>query len=451
MARVSTIPAGVPFVDALASGLLAEANGDMLALADMLLLLPNRRACRSLRDAFWRAGAGKALALPSIQPIGDLDPDDLLIDADSELDLPPAIGGLRRRLLLTRLLAPLGWTTVQAGRLAEDLAGLLDELQTERVSFDALDELVPEMFADHWQKSLGILQVTGRHWPAVLAEEGALDPAERRHRVLTALAERWVAAPPAKRIIAAGSTGSIPATRTLLKAIVDLPNGEVVLPGLDQTLDDASWEALTAQHPQHGLKQLLTSLEMHHSQVELWQDVNEVDVRQELQLPELLRPELLRPELLRPELLRDVMQPSGLAGGWEVAGPVDPKALDGLTLAVHPDPATEATAIALRLRAALLEEGRTAALITPDRTLARRVVVEIRRFGIEIDDSAGVPLDQTAPGSFLLLAARLVLDEIRPVALLSLLKHPLMRAGSSRSWRVQGQGRWIVSACVDQL
>ncbi len=419
MVRVSTIPAGVPFVDALASGLLAEADGDALALADMLVLLPNRRACRSLRDAFWRAGQGKALALPTIQPIGDLDPDELLIDAECELDLPPAIGGLRRRLLLTRLLSPLGWTADQAGRLAEDLASLLDELQTEQVPFETLEGIVPAMFADHWQQSLRVLQVVGRHWPAVLADEGALDPAERRHRVLTALADRWVAAPPAKRIVAAGSTGSIPATRALLKVIASLPKGEVLLPGLDPEIDDASWRAITPQHPQHGLKDFLDVLEMDRHQVEPWHPVDQTfegDGRADG-----------RPGS-RSTLLRDVMLPSGVEGGWKTAA-IDPEALTGLSLAEHADFAGEATAVALRLRAALLEEGRTAALITPDRALARRVVVELRRFGIAIDDSAGVPLDRTASGSFLLLTAHLVLDEVRPVALLSVLKHPLMRAG----------------------
>ena len=191
MLRVSTIPAGVPFVDALAKGLLAETGGDPLALADILVLLPNRRACRSLRDAFLRAGGGKALALPAIQPIGDLDPDDLMPDAESELDLPPAIDGLRRRLLLTRLLLRakrLDLTTDQAGRLADDLASLLDELQTERVAFDALGDLVPEMFAKHWQQSAELLQIILLHWPAVLAEEKAIDPAERRHLILTGIA-----------------------------------------------------------------------------------------------------------------------------------------------------------------------------------------------------------------------------------------------------------------------
>ena len=123
------------------------------------------------------------------------------------------------------------------------------------------------------------------------------------------------------------------------------------------------------------------------------------------------------------------MQPGGLESGWGATNGIDPASIQGLTLVDHPDLATEALTITLRLRAALLEEGRRAALITPDRALARRVVIELKRFGIHIDDSAGVPLDQTTSGSFLLLIARLIIDEVRPVALLSVLKHPLMRAG----------------------
>ncbi|MGI9499344.1 MAG: double-strand break repair protein AddB [Geminicoccaceae bacterium] len=418
---MSTIPAGVPFVDALARGLLAEANGDMLALADMLVLLPNRRACRSLRDAFWRCGEGKALALPAIQPIGDIDPDDLLIDPESDIDLPPAIGGLRRRFILTRHFVRAGRSVEQAGRLADDLIDLLDELQTERVSFDALADLVPDHLAAHWQKSLAILKVLVSFWPDMLADECALDPAERRHRVLTALAARLTASEPASRIIAAGSTGSIPATRELLKVIASLPNGEVVLPGLDGELDNASWQALAPQHPQHGLKILLATLGVGRGDVVCWQGA-----RDDNSAPGD------RGRIARQMLFRAVMVPGEIEGGFQEAAPFDPSALDGLSLAEHPDASVEALAIALRLRAALLEEGRTAALITPDRALARRVVVELRRFGIDIDDSGGAPLDQTAPGSFLLLAARLVIEGIRPVALLSVLKHPLMRAGLDR-------------------
>ena len=70
------------------------------------------------------------------------------------------------------------------------------------------------------------------------------------------------------------------------------------------------------------------------------------------------------------------------------------------------NPREEATAIALILREALETPGKTAALVTPDRDLAQRVAEQMRRWGVEIDDSAGVPLGQAAVGRFLRLVER---------------------------------------------
>ncbi len=410
MARVSTIPTGIAFVDALAQGLLAEVWAEPLALADYRVLLPNRRAGLALRAAFLRAAGGRALILPRIQPIGDLDADELLLDGSIEADLPPAIDNLSRRLLLARLLAPLGWPPERAFQLAGDLAALLDELQTEDVPLAALDRLVPDDLAEHWQQSRQILAILGERWPEILAAQAALDPAARRNQVLAALAARWQAAPPAGRIVAAGSTGSMPATRHLLATIAALPRGEVVLPGLDRGLDEASWQALPPSHPQAALQGLLTALGIARSEVADWPGTAAAADAPRVRLLSLA----LRPAASFAPVADQPLLAAGLAG---------------LSLSVQPDLGSEARAIALRLRAWLEQPGRSAALITLDRQLARRVAAELRRWRITIDDSAGTPLDQTAPGSFLLLTLRLLVEGPSPIALLAALKHPFAQAG----------------------
>ncbi len=413
---VATIAAGLPFVDALAAGLLAEAGDDRLALADMLVLLPTRRACRSLGEAFLRRAGGQGLLLPRIRPIGEIEAEELLLDGTLELTLPPAIAPLRRQLLLARLLSPLDWPLEHALRLAGELGGLLDELQTERVPFGALDRLVPDALAEHWQTSRELLAIIAEAWPRALADEGALDPAERRHRLLTALAERWRAEPPPARIVAAGSTGSIPATRALLQVIARLPQGTVVLPGLDQDLDDASWQHLEASHPQYGLKQLLEALSTERAAVTRWAAPGMPDC-----------------DPARARFLSEVMRPSATVGAWQDLPPPPAAAISDLIVEEHVDLPSEALALALRMRAALEMPGGTAALVTPDRHLARRVAVELQRWGIEVDDSAGTPLDQTPPGAFLLLTARLIAAGVNPVVLLAILKHPLAGDGRERS------------------
>ncbi len=81
------------------------------------------------------------------------------------------------------------------------------------------------------------------------------------------------------------------------------------------------------------------------------------------------------------------------------------------------------------MRAALEMPERTASLVTPDRALARRVAAELKRWDIEIDDSAGVPLDQTPPAVFLRLILEAAGAELAPLPLLALLKHPLAAGG----------------------
>lgn len=82
--------------------------------------------------------------------------------------------------------------------------------------------------------------------------------------MLKAQADAWRANPPAGPVIAAGSTGTIPATADLLEVIANLPQGCIVLPGLDQEMDDESWTAASIDdgHPQHGLASLLTKLKL---------------------------------------------------------------------------------------------------------------------------------------------------------------------------------------------
>ncbi|MEI9982581.1 MAG: hypothetical protein WDN69_04835 [Aliidongia sp.] len=85
----------------------------------------------------------------------------------------------------------------------------------------------------------------------------------------------------------------------------------------------------------------------------------------------------------------------------------------------------EAVAVALLLRRVLETPAATGMLVTPDRGLARRVAAELRRWNVEIDDSAGTPLNQTAPGTLLRLLAEAAAEQLAPVPLLALLKHPL--------------------------
>ena len=441
---VYTIPPGMPFVDALAAGVLARPEAglpdggggdaaagvataadlpDPLALARVTILLPTRRACRSLSEAFGRLSAGRLLLLPLMMPLGDLDEEEIDLSAAMEAPpgagatLPPAIPGLRRQLMLSRLILARGskaWdeppTADQAARLAAELAKLLDQVQTERLGFEGLAGLVPEELARHWQETLEFLSILTENWPKILAGEGCLDGAQRRNRVIEAQAEAWRRSPPACPVIAAGSTGSIPATADLLKVVANLEKGCVILPGLDTGMADEAWRSLAQSHPQYGLARLLDHIGVARDAVGDWQ-----------------APGIDRTGPARAALINRALRPPG--GGGEDRFRTGDDALEGVVRLDCPSPQEEAGAIALMMRSVLEEPDETAALVTPDRDLARRVAAELKRWGVEVDDSAGVPLAATPVGTFLRLLAAMAANDAAPFSLLQALKHPMASGG----------------------
>ena len=319
--KVYSIPAGVSLVDALAAGLIAQYGGPPETLACVLVLVPTRRAVRSLREAFLRQSGGKALILPAIRPLGDVDEDDLALSglAEAELvaDLPPAIPPLLRRLTLARRIhaasGQLGTMgDEQAAQLADALAVFLDEVATAEADFDDLEGLVEDSeLSLHWQTTLAFLRAVIADWPQALERMGYLDPARRRRLLMDRLAEHWEHTPPAGPVIAAGSTGTIPATARLLARIAAMPQGAVVLPGLDIVKGGDAWAVVEPSHPPHALKTLLERLGIGRDGVAPW--------------PFAAGPDLPEGSAARRRLLSTALLPAEATTHWaELPAPTEP-------------------------------------------------------------------------------------------------------------------------------
>lgn len=462
--HIFTVPAGTAFLDALAAAILRGdlpfAGGAAPSLVDlprMTLLLPTRRATRALQDAFLRAGGGRAMLLPKILPIAEGQEDLTLLSGIASVEtlgsgadpVPPAVSAMERLLVLTQLI--IRWSEVmrrplaadsaldpfvaagsntpaQAAHLAAELARLMDMVETENVSLYELDSLVPEEFSEHWQHTLNFLRIVTEFWPIHLQERGFISPTGRRNALLLAEAKRLRETPPVGPVIVAGVTGSIPATVELMRAVAALPHGAIVLPGLDMTLDAQSWDAIAPdnldasrhpEHPQYGLKRLLDSLGIARDSVSVLAGTT----------PDTA-------SAARLALITEAMRPASTTARWHgyIQSATDDASdihagLEGLSLIEAPTQQDEAEAIALILREALETPGRTAALVSPDRLLARRVAVRLEAWGIAVDDSAGRPFAKTVPGAFLDLIVDVVAKDFAPAELMALLKHPLTRLG----------------------
>lgn len=424
--RVYSFPAGAPFADWLAAFILERHGSDPMALADTVVLLPTRRAVRTLQEAFLRARDGRPTLLPQMHPLGDLDEEEsglLPPWPGPDTALLPAIPPLVRQLLLARLVQARGggMPAGTAMRLADALAALLDEAATEECDLAGLEALVPEGLADHWQAVLDFLDILRTAWPAILAERGQSDPAARRIGALRRLSAAWTATPPAGPVYAAGSTGSIPATAELLACIARLPQGAVILPGLDRDCTEAEWDAIARAptHPQHLLRRLLERIGLPRGAVRDWQPAS--------------LPMAAEPARARAALVRRALAPAELTDSWPEAPAPPDAAFVGLRRLEAATAGEEASAIALLMRETLEVPGRTAALVTPDRGLALRVTAALERWGLAVDDSAGQPLARTPPATLLRLTGAMTAAAAAPVALLAALKHPLVRLGRDRA------------------
>ena len=412
--RVFALPLGVDFSQALIAGLLERLKDTPPeALARVVIYVNTHRFARRLEALLCETGAR---LLPDIRVITEL-------AHDETMPMPPATPPLRRRLIIAQLIAeylrqqPDVAPPSAVFDLADSLGTLLDGFQGEGVAMAALHDIDVAGQSDHWQRALQFLNILDEYWNHH-RPGNAPDPEERQRGAAEIYAKLWEKAPPDHPVIIAGSTGSRGATAVFMRAVASLPQGAVILPGFDYDLPNAAWKNTSADHPQYGFRHLADTLDfpLNPPQWHAQPRANET----------------------RNKLVSLALRPAPVTDQWLKEGPALastlPKSCAGITLIEAPNPRAEAEAIAIRLRCAVHDNQR-AALVTPDRILARRVASVLRRWEITPDDSAGRPLPLTPPGVFLRRLISLASVPLTPEGLLAVLKHPL--CGGTNTARTQ--------------
>lgn len=417
--NVFNIRLSCSFWDVLAQIYLKKYKTDTLKLASVIFLVPNRRACQALTNAFIREQGLTPTILPQIIPIAEIDDDELFFSQFSSggkvEQTKRVISKEERLFLFSRLImskpSDFGLKQIslaQAVNLALDLGNLIDTACQQGLSFDKLENLVPEKYATHWQETLKLLKIITEFWPQILEERQAIDSCELKKQILFQQADIWQKENTEKNIIAAGITAGFPAVVNMLKTIQNLPNGEIYFAGIDCFADDDYWNAIDDSHPQFELKELLTQLNISRGQIK--------DV-------------VLPKNTEREKFISELMRPASVSDKWRhLPQMIDlEKAVQGIRYINCNTQRDEALAIALKIRQVLCLPEKNVALITYDRNLARRVTAELERFEIKADDSAGVPLNLTPTGIYLRLIAEAAEDIESNVKLISFLKHPYTR------------------------
>jgi len=397
---IETIGLPDSLADKIVDIVLSKTVGQPLSAAQIQIILPTRRACLAVKNAFLKRSLKQSMLLPQLKPLYELD--------ELAEGIPPALPVLKRTLMLQKLCAakPNITTPEQALKVAVSLGEVLDEFYQFETSTEHLADLVQNpVFAEHWNETVVFLDIITKEWPKVLAEKGLIDEADRRIRLIDSYARRIRQSD--STIIAAGLDGGLPAVRRLLKTVNGLKNGLILMEGLDTSLTDSEWNLLPENHYQFGFKCILDALGKKPSSV---------------RAGGMTTP--------REALIREAFKPEEKTEEWQTAS-LSPDALNQVTRIDCDTDTDEALTIALLLRGALEKPTQTAALVTPDRNLARRVISEMKRWGILLDDSAGTPILNTEVGIFFHLIAKVGLSHKDPMDVRALLKHPLAADGQN--------------------
>ncbi len=455
LSNIYSIPAECDFlqvlVESLLDGSLVEGfspKDNPLLLSTATIFVPNRRAARALSAAFMSFYEEEALLLPNIRTLGDVGDEDFGISPDASHFGQPGeeIKPLERTLELANLIQV--WvdamedetrriyededivipsSRADAILLAQDLSILLSQITQEEINWSAVQNIVPDNHAEWWKLTTTFLKIIMETWPAHLRDKRLLDPAERAAALLKLRTEFYLSGQNKGPVIVAGSTGSVASTRRLLRAVASLENGAVVLPGLDKSISSLEWAALTEAkaedqailetHPQFGLAQLLKGLDIERENVSELGEVSQSGNYCQ-------------------RLMGLAFAPSSFTSDWlSQSLKLDDKktkdALSKISLIEAGNERQEALAIGVAMREVLTHETKTAALITPDRNLARRVSIELQRYNINVDDTGGSPLKNSEAALFLRQIAQICFTPFQNSSLAALLKHPLCLLGYS--------------------
>ena len=301
--NIYNISAVESFVDVLANHFLRLYHNAPEELSNILFLLPNRRACQCLSEAFVRIRGMQPTILPRIEPISDMQEEEVFLCGNSEIlqKITPSINNTERTLIFTKLILQKNNSDLndisltQAYALAKNLADLIDTAQNEELDFARLKDIVPEEYSEHWQQTLKLLEIITSYWPQILKDNGLSDPIERKKQLLKAELEYWQTKNQHQKVIIAGSTAAFPYLKEAVKTVAELKNGEVYLYGLDKYCDDETWQNIDENHPQYELKKLLDYLQIKRDDVK---NIGNDDIS------------------LREKLVSEIMRPASVSGGW---------------------------------------------------------------------------------------------------------------------------------------
>jgi ATP-dependent helicase/nuclease subunit B len=430
------LPFGCPPLSLLAHRLVAQnLSSDQLTRAQ--IWLPTERARRSLIHQLQKLNLPAVPDIRLIQPI--LNPlNDTAIDSTPSEETkpqapPPLIAQLATANWLMNRDLELGggaghersWPAALC--IAKQLLQLHHQLLGHDIDWHQVLEADPSAWSEQAMIGQQLLQDWQDWWPGWLRQHGYTAAKAAQQDELATMQAAWQRTSP-PIIWMLGADGALPLDQQLMRLVAMQPQGAVLLPAMpDYTGAEVAQLATSPRHPHGQLMAFLQSVKGAPWPLPRWLGADKADT-----IPPQLAGTMPPPG--RQQLLQQWFSVPNRGG-------IEPHAAslsaDSITenFSVQPchNQHQEAQLIALAMRRALDNSSDIpnykAALITPDRQLAKQVAAALKRWNIVVDDSAGQPLIQTPLGRLVALSLTVMQPQVEASAVLALLYHPLCSLG----------------------
>lgn len=198
---------------------------------EALLLLPTKRGIRNVRSVFQQQTKDQTLILPKMVALSHLSE---MSHFDPGL---PILSPWQRFLQLQEFIKKTrAFEDCHIAQVTHTFMTLIDEWLISDVSIEQLDQLKKLSHSQHFEKTTQLLQEILPSWFAHLKKQGYQEKRQQErmwmHQLCAYVGQ--VEHP----IVLAGTTGTVPSTRSLIKILLKVPHGHVILPTFDP-FDDA--------------------------------------------------------------------------------------------------------------------------------------------------------------------------------------------------------------------
>ncbi len=389
------------------------------SLAQTKIFLPNQRSCRELRQVFLqKVPQNSTLILPKIKAISDLSFEDFfdflpqkeIEEIINEILQIKVISGIDHLFFLSsevQKLAIFGENidTVQALRISLHLKDLFEEIEREEIDFKKLNDIDDSNLSQHRQITLEFLRNFHVHLKNSLIKNDIFFASSYQNFIAKKFNEALQKYGSKFPLIIAGSTGSVPASKELIKAISSQKNGYVILHGVEESTQNFSSE----NHPQFFLNNLINFLEVDKKQI-----------------VKIAHPDFCLSSESMQQLLSNLMLPAEQTQKWQSLDQINRINLSTISAK---DELEEARIIALILAEKFVDQKKYA-VITNNKKLATLLKYELQNLNLPFNDSRDIGIFNSKLVNFILLILHLIEDDFSSPTLLAVMQNSLCYTSS---------------------